>query len=98
MHTRRKMMVYLYIRQTVADFALWKEVFDHHLAARQAGGATREALVLRNADNPQEVIVVLGWRNLTQARLFTKSVSWQVAMEQMGVAGFPEVCFLEAES
>jgi hypothetical protein len=53
-------------------------------------------LVLRNSDNPQEVIVVLGWRNLTQARLFTKSVSWQMAMEQMGVAGVPEVCFLEA--
>lgn len=91
------MMVYLYVRQTVADFALWKEVFDNQLAARQASGATRDALVLRNADNPQEIIVVLGWYNLAQARLFTKSVSWQMAMERMGLAGMPEVCFLEDE-
>lgn len=89
------MTIYLYIRQTVTDYALWKERFDNHLAARQAGGATHEALVLRNVDNPQEVIVVLGWCNLAQARLFTKSVSWQMIMEQMGGTGVPEVCFLE---
>jgi hypothetical protein len=42
-----------------------------------------------------EIVVVLGWRDLVQARLFTKSVSWQRAMQQMGVVGVPEVWFLE---
>lgn len=92
---RRKMMIYLYIRQIVEDYARWKEGFDNHLATRQAGGATREALVLHNVDDPHEVIVLLGWRDLVQARLFAKSVSWQVALERMGVVGVPEVRFLE---
>lgn len=88
-------MNYLLIRQLVADYAQWKEAFDMHLAARQAGGATREAWALHNIDDPQEVIVLLGWCDLAQAQLFTKSVSWQVALEQMGVVGVPEVRFLE---
>jgi hypothetical protein len=88
-------MIYLYIRQTVSDYAQWREGFDIHFSTRQAGGATREALVLRDVERPNEVIVVLGWRDLAQARLFAKSVSWQVALEQMGGIGVPEVCFLE---
>ena len=92
---RRKMMVYLYVRQTVADYARWKEGFDTHLAARQAGGATAEAFVLRNVDDPHEIIVLLGWRDLKQAMLFTESVSLQLALQQMGVVGVPEVRFLE---
>ena len=89
------MMIYLYLKQTIADYARWKEGFDTHLSARQAGGATAEAWVLHNVDNPHEIIVVLGWRDLHQARTFSQSVSLQVAMKQMGVVGLPEVCFLE---
>jgi len=89
------MMMYLYVRQTVEDYARWKEGFDIHFSTRQAGGATREALVLRDVEHPNEITTVLGWRDLAQARLFTKSVSWQVAMERMGVVGVPEVRFLE---
>ena len=89
------MMIYLYIRQTVVDYARWKEGFDVHFAVRQAGGAAREALVLRNLDDPFEIIMVLGWYDLAQAKLFTRSVSWQLAMEKMGVLGITEVMFLE---
>ena len=88
-------MIYLFIRQHVEDYPRWKEGFDMHLAARQAGGATREALVLRNVDDPLEIIVVLGWRDLATARMFAQSVSLQMAMKTMGVVGVPEVRFLE---
>ena len=88
-------MVFLCIRQTAVNFAQWKEAFDSHIAARQAGGATAEALIWRNVDDPQEIIVLLGWRDLRQARMFRQSVSWQMAMKKMGVVGLPEVCFLE---
>ena len=90
------MMNYLYVRQVVRDYAQWKEEFDIHLSTREAGGATREAFVLRDVEHPNEVIVVLGWHDLAQARLYAKSVSWQAALEQMGVVGVPEVRFLEA--
>lgn len=88
-------MIYLLLRHPIEDFARWKEGFDIHLAARQAGGATKETFVLRNVDDLSEIMVVLGWRDLGQARLFTRSVSWQRAMQQMGVVGLPEVRFLE---
>jgi hypothetical protein len=88
-------MIYLYVRQTVGDYARWKEGFDNHLAARQAGGATYEALVLRNVDDPEEIIVILGWCDLRQARMFSQSVSLEMAMRKMGVVGMPEVRFLE---
>ena len=92
----RMTMNYLYVRQVVREYAQWKEGFDMHFSAREAGGATREALVLRNVEQPNEVIVVLGWHDLAQARLYVKSVSWQAALEQMGVVGVPEVRYLEA--
>lgn len=87
-------MIYLYLRQTVADYPRWKEGFDTHLAARQAGGATDETLLLRNVDDPHEIIVLLGWHDLAKARTFVQSVSWQMAMQKMGMAGVPEVRFL----
>jgi hypothetical protein len=90
------MMIYLFIRQLVVDYARWKEGFDNHLAARQAGGATDEAYVMRNVDDPNEMIVILGWRDLAQARTFSQSVSLQAAMQKMGVIGAPELRFLEA--
>lgn len=88
-------MIYLYIRQTVRDAVRWKESFDTLFATRQAGGAAHEALVLRNLDDPHEIILVLGWHDAAQAQLFTRSVSWQMALAQMGVVGVPEVLFLE---
>lgn len=87
-------MIYLLLRHHITDYTRWKEVFDTHLGARQAGGATDEALVLRNVDDPYEIVAVLGWRDLAQARLYTKSVSWQMVLQKMGVVGVPEVRFL----
>ncbi|MCA9896546.1 MAG: hypothetical protein H6654_16885 [Ardenticatenaceae bacterium] len=88
-------MIYLYIRHTVVSYARWKEVFDNHLAARQAGGATQEVLLLRNVGTPQEIVVILGWCDLAQAQLFAQSVSWQMMLQEMGVRGVPEVGFWE---
>ncbi len=69
------MMIYLFIRQHIVDYTRWKEGFDNHLAARQAGGTTNKAFVIRNVDDPHEIIVVLGWRDLVQVRTFIQSVS-----------------------
>ena len=77
-------MIYLYVRHTVINYAQWKERFDIHLASRQAGGATREAWVLRHVADPSEIVVVLGWHDLAKARSFMQSVSWQMALQEMG--------------
>ena len=88
-------MVYILLRHTVKDYSRWKECFDLHLGARQAGGATDEAYVMRNVEHPQDLIVLLGWHDLASVRAFADSVSLQMAMNEMGVAGLPEVCVLE---
>ena len=89
-------MIYLYVGQTIEDYARWKEGFDTHLSARQAGGATGDSMVLRNVDDPHELIVILGWHDLHQARTFSQSVSLQLALQKMGVVDVPEVRFLAA--
>ena len=88
-------MIYVTVRHLVDDYRRWKEHFDIHAAARQAGGATGEVFVMRNLDEADELTVVLGWRNLRQARAFTQSVSLQESMQHAGVVGLPEVRFCE---
>ena len=90
------MMVYIHVRHSVEDYAHWREGFDSHAAARQAGGATDEIYVMRNVDDPNDVTVILGWSDLQKARAFTKSVSLREAMEEAGVTGLPEVRILHA--
>ena len=88
-------MVYIYVRHNVEDYAKWKEGFDKHAAARQAGGATDEAYIMRNVDDPNELTAILGWSDLEKARAFTQSASLKEAMQKAGVAGPPEVRYLE---
>ena len=89
-------MTYIYVRHNVEDYAKWKEGFDMHAAARQAAGATDEAYVMRNVDDPNDITVILGWSDLAKARAFTQSASLQEAMQKAGVIGPPEIRFLEA--
>lgn len=89
------MMIYLLLRHTIEDYGRWREGFDRHLAARQAGGATNEAYVMRNVYDAQEIIVLLGWHDLVSVRAFTNSVSLRTALNQMGVVGVPEVYVLQ---
>lgn len=45
-----------------------------------------------NVDNPQEIIVILGWYDLERVKAFANSVSLQTAMEEMG-EGRPHLKF-----
>jgi hypothetical protein len=88
-------MAFIFIRHRVEDYARWREGYDKHTAARQAGGATGEAYVMRNVDDPNEITVILGWGDLEKARLFTQSASLKEAMRNSGVTGPSEIRFLE---
>jgi heme-degrading monooxygenase HmoA len=88
-------MTYIHVRQSVEDYAKWKEGFDNHAAARQASGATDEVYVMHNVDDPNEITVILGWNDVAKAREFTQSASLKEAMQKAGVTGIPEIRFLE---
>jgi quinol monooxygenase YgiN len=90
------LMVYIHIRHRVEDYARWREGYDNHTPARQAGGAVGEAQVMRNVEDPNEVIVLLGWSDLQKARAFIQSVSLKEAMQKAGVQGSPEIRLMEA--
>ena len=87
-------MVYLYIRHRVSDYPRWREGFDTHIAARQAGGATGTDLVLRDAEDPNVITVILGWNELDQARSFAHSASLKDAAQLAGVIELTEMRFL----
>lgn len=89
-------MVYLCVHHHVKDYASWREGFDMHAPARQAAGAADESLVLRNVDNPNEITVLLGWKDLQRARAFAESISLKDAAQAAGVLGPLEIRFLES--
>jgi heme-degrading monooxygenase HmoA len=88
-------MPYLLVRHKVADYARWKPIFDEHGAARKASGS-KGGLLLRNAEDPNEIILLFEWDDLEQARRFAQSDDLRQAMERAGVADRPNLYFLDA--
>ncbi len=88
-------MPYVQIRHKVNDFAAWKVAFDEHASMRQEAGS-KGGYLFQSADDPNEVIVVLEWDDLQKARDFTSSDNLREVMQKAGVAGPPDIVFLEA--
>ena len=87
-------MPYLLVRHTVEDYAKWKAVFDGHAAVRKTSGS-RGGYLFRNADSPNEIVVLFEWDDLDHARQFAHSDDLRQAMQNAGVISRPELFFLE---
>jgi len=87
-------MTYLLVRHKNKDYAKWKTVFDEHSATRKASGS-KGGRLFRNADNPNEIVVIFEWDNLEKARRFAQSEDLKKTMQQAGVIDKPDVYFLE---
>lgn len=87
-------MVKGYVRHKVADFDKWKAVYDQHDSTRKEFGC-KKSEVFRNAQNPNEVLVVTEWENKEQAAKFDESASLKTAMQNAGVVSVPEFSFAE---
>jgi heme-degrading monooxygenase HmoA len=87
-------MVHMLIRHKVADYAKWKPVYDAHASARQSAGLKEEHL-LRNADDPNEVILLFSAQDLNKAKAFAASDNLRQAMQKAGVSDKPDVYFLQ---
>ncbi len=55
----------------------------------------REKYLFRNADDPNEVVIVLEWNDLEEARRFAQSEDLREAMQRHGVVGQSDIYFLE---
>jgi hypothetical protein len=78
------------VHHKVADYAKWKEAFDAHADARKAGGALAES-VYQNADDPNDVFVVVPGGDVEKAKGMMASEDLKKAMMESGVQGEPEV-------
>jgi heme-degrading monooxygenase HmoA len=87
-------MPYLLVHHTVEDYAKWKLVFDEHATNRKTGGSKGEHL-FRNADNPNQIVILFEWDDLDKARQFTQSDDLRQAMQRAGVISRPDLYFLE---
>jgi hypothetical protein len=87
-------MPYLLVRQKVTDYEQWKSAFDEHSVTRQANGS-RGGQLFRNASEPNEVIMLLEWDVLENARQFAQSEEWRDLVRRAGVVDHPTIYFLK---
>ena len=87
-------MAYLLVHHKVEDYVKWKHNFDAHTSARSVNGS-RGGKIFRNADNPNEVFVLLEWDSLENAKSFGKSENIKEIMKNAGVTGIPAIYYLE---
>ena len=85
-------MTYLLVQHTVADYAKWKIMFDEHIATRKSFGS-RGAQVMRSADNPNAVTVLMEWDSTQNAQKFADSDTLRKAMERAGVNSTPSILY-----
>jgi heme-degrading monooxygenase HmoA len=85
--------MHLLIRHKVADFAKWKPVYDAHASAREKAGL-KEVYLLRNVDEPNEVILLFSVQDIDKAKAFAASDDLRQAMQKAGVSDKPDVYFL----
>ena len=86
-------MIHMLVRSKVTDFDKWKPVYDAHLSARQKAGLKEEHL-FRNADDPNEVILLFSAEEIDKAKAFAASDDLRQAMQGAGVSDKPDVYFL----
>jgi hypothetical protein len=91
--TRGETMMYLLVRHKVADFDRWRRVFDSHAKAQEEAGLRVEKVV-RNIDEPSEVILWFEVTDLEKARGFVSSPEVPDAREDSGVLDRPDLYFL----
>ncbi len=73
-------MAYVLIEHRVGDFESFRQVYLDD-AARRARAGSKGGVVYRVADDPGNVIVVLEWDTLEQAREFAGSLELDQALE-----------------
>jgi len=86
---------YMLVRHKVRDFSEWKPGYEAHLAKRKEAGLT-EKYLMREADDPNEVVVLFEAKDLARAKQFAQSDDLRETMNKLGVIDKPEIHFLNS--
>ena len=84
---------YMLIRHRIRDFDAWKAGYDAHQSRRAEAGLTEKQL-LRNADDPDEIVALFEVADLDAARAFAASDDVRHKMQEAGVVDKPDIYFL----
>ena len=87
-------MAKVLIKRRIPDYDKWKSAFDGFSAERKANGS-KGGLILRNADDPRLVFILLEWDDLDKARKFYAPQGQKKRFEKGGAAIEPEIYFIE---
>jgi len=87
-------MAYMLCRLKVEDYSKWESAFAKAIGVRQAAGS-KGGYIFRNADDPNEVLILLECEDLGKFRQFMRSPELRERMQESGAVGPPEVFFLE---
>ena len=87
-------MSYVLVRHKVADFSMWKKVYDAHLPLRQSAGL-KENQLFRGANGSNEIVILYSTSDVNKAKEFAESEELRLTMQKAGVIGRPQVSFLE---
>ena len=78
------------IKHHVEDYDAWRAAYDGFASAQEAGGVTHES-VHRASGDPNDVLVIHGFRTLADAETFLGGSELRDAMQRAGVAGPPHI-------
>jgi quinol monooxygenase YgiN len=82
------------VRHKVADYEKWKPIYDEHAEFRKASGS-KGAQLFRNANNPDEIVLIFEWDDLANAQKFAQSEDLIKTMQKAGVIEKPDIHYLD---
>jgi heme-degrading monooxygenase HmoA len=88
-------MTTIFIKHTVEDFEKWKAGFDAHATTREEYGSPEDYRLFREAETPNEVVIIAEWESPEAFRRFMKESDVEEKMGELGVLSEPEVHILE---
>jgi hypothetical protein len=87
-------MAHILVHHKIEEYNKWKSAFDDHASIRAEHGSLG-GKVFRNADNPNDIFILLEINSIENGKKFASSDSTREAMKNAGVVGMPEIYFVE---
>jgi len=85
-------MTTMFVRHSVADYAIWKKGYDAFDAKRKALGVTAQASY-QSATDPKDVTITHNFASVEAAKAFASSAELKDAMQEAGVIGEPSIWY-----
>jgi len=87
-------MAQFLLHHRVRDYEHFKAVFDAHASIRKLAGC-KGGRLFRSTQDPNDVVILFEWEDNAKARTFAASQDLRQAMDRAGVAGRPEMHYLD---